>query len=461
MPFITRIYTPEMFGYFAIYVSIVNVLFPISTLRFSSAIVLPADDANSDSLVLLSMLATLCVAIVVAILGFVFYLPYFGGSPLASGFIIACLSFSVLIQGWQQSMQFFALRSMNFGTMGFARVAEALSDRFSVLGAGLLATASYQWMILGRIVGPLMALVILFKVSNRARLLSHFHEISWSQLKLVAVRYKDFPLYSSWAFLLTRSAREMPIWILMAYYSAALTGMYALGQRLLNVPAQMIGDALAKTFMQRVAQDNNRNVDLSINTLLLIKGLTYMLAPVAFVLFFLGAPIFATVFGEEWRMAGVYAGILAPILVMRFLYRICSVFFDVLELQRERLIFDTVSTTSRFLALFIPAFIGCGVEQALASFSAVSALVYLIAVIYLLGKVHVPYTKTIVFLLGVAAVCVPLLAGIVVSSEILEASSVWSNWLMCSISVFSLHVLVVSLIDRDVRNLISKRLARN
>jgi hypothetical protein len=56
---------------------------------------------------------------------------------------------------------------------------------------------------------------------------------------------------------------------------------------------------------------------------------------------------------------------------------------------------------------------------------------------------------------------VPLLAGIVVSSEILEASSVWSNWLMCSIAVFSLHVLVVSFIDRDVRNLISKRLARN
>ena len=53
-PVLTRIYTPDDFGLFAIYISIVSILGVVISLRFETAIMLPEDDDEAVDLVILS-----------------------------------------------------------------------------------------------------------------------------------------------------------------------------------------------------------------------------------------------------------------------------------------------------------------------------------------------------------------------------------------------------------------------
>ena len=55
-PFLTRLYTPEEFGVFALYVSIVMIISTISSWKYELAIMLPKEEEDAEALLFLSSL---------------------------------------------------------------------------------------------------------------------------------------------------------------------------------------------------------------------------------------------------------------------------------------------------------------------------------------------------------------------------------------------------------------------
>ena len=71
-PLITRIYSPEQFGVFAIFAAILSIIVPISSFKYNNAIVVADSKKNSDDLFVLSILITASFSIVLFFILFFF-----------------------------------------------------------------------------------------------------------------------------------------------------------------------------------------------------------------------------------------------------------------------------------------------------------------------------------------------------------------------------------------------------
>ena len=71
-PLLSRIYSPEEFGTFTIYLSIIGMLAPAGNLKYEGAIVLPESDRKASALLLASVLISFSFSIVWLIIFFFF-----------------------------------------------------------------------------------------------------------------------------------------------------------------------------------------------------------------------------------------------------------------------------------------------------------------------------------------------------------------------------------------------------
>ncbi len=111
----------------------------------------------------------------------------------------------------------------------------------------------------------------------------------------------------------------MPVFILTRFYSHTITGMFSLTFRVLNLPAIIISAAVGQVFFQKIVEISHtapEKLNKYIIKTFIILFLTYL--PIIPILFIWGDDLFAFVFGEQWREAGVYAGYLVIAVAIRF-----------------------------------------------------------------------------------------------------------------------------------------------
>ncbi|MEZ5198712.1 MAG: oligosaccharide flippase family protein [Bacteroidales bacterium] len=71
-PFLTRIYTPEDFGYFSLYAAIVAVISSVASWKYELAIMLPKEDKDAQAVLFLSIIATIITSFITLILIVIF-----------------------------------------------------------------------------------------------------------------------------------------------------------------------------------------------------------------------------------------------------------------------------------------------------------------------------------------------------------------------------------------------------
>ena len=71
-PILTRIYTPEDFGMFALYMSMATIISVIATGRYELAIILPEKDEDAINIMMLSIGITFLVSLITLLIIFIF-----------------------------------------------------------------------------------------------------------------------------------------------------------------------------------------------------------------------------------------------------------------------------------------------------------------------------------------------------------------------------------------------------
>lgn len=382
VPVITRLYAPEEFGAFSYVFSLVAIAFPISTLRWNSAILLPPDDETADRLLLLAVASVLTwSAVLMPLAGMVLAqttLVDDSARPL-----LWFLAAGVLAHGLVHCCELWLLRHKQFGLMAWGSVGESVTDRLFVIAAGLGGQAMGAFLALGRVVGSAVHLLVFLR--SDPSLFSAWR--GWPKAAELAVtirRYREFPLFSTWAYLFANGGRELPTIIFASMFSASVAGMYALGVRVLGFPMLLIGDAVARVFLRYAVELARQPARLLESTRLLVRSAIYLICPAMLLLGALGPQLFEVVFGSEWTEAGRYAQILALSFMITFLYRVLSVFFDIRERQRMRLAIDAAQLVGRTGAMVLGG-LAWGVEGAVWGLLVSTVLVHGIAVVYLLS----------------------------------------------------------------------------
>ena len=332
-PILAYLFTPEDFGLFGLYMSIVGFFAVMVNGRYDLAIILPEKDADAMHLISLTgrinLLITLMVLAAVAFAGS--HIAAWFKSPQLEPWLWA-LPLSTLGYGWYQSLHFWANRSGKYKRLAGSRI----------LRAGVTSGSSIGWfytplqkggLIIGDVLGQLLAtLLLFFQCWPGMRPL--WKETSAPGRKKIARRYQQFPTFNLPGALLERSTAQLPFWLFTPFYGPAVVGFYAMAQRIIGAPGGVIARAFADVFREKASKMYLEKGECNTFFLATARRLLWI-AVLPFGVFFFTAPwLFTAVFGEEWRLAGVYAQILTPMFFFQFLANPLGIMFLVAEKQK-------------------------------------------------------------------------------------------------------------------------------
>jgi O-antigen/teichoic acid export membrane protein len=375
-PILTRLYTPEDFGVFAVFMAVSSILAVLVTGRYELAIIVPQKNEDAINIVALSVAFSFIVSF------FIFLGVLIFGEQVALALgqeglenWLYLVPISTLLMGCFQSLNYWNNRCSNYKRMAASRVLQSTSAGAAQLGGGF-SKLSYFGLIGGQVIGQFLSLMFLLKSlikNNQADL----GKINKKQIKMVAVRYKNFPQFLILAHGFNAGSSQSPALLLTGLFSAPVAGFYMLTQRVLNAPIGLVANAIRDVFRQEASSQYAKGKECRAIYLSTLKKLALLSFLPFLLLFFVAEHLFAIVFGEEWRVSGEYAAILAPMFFLRFITSPLSSMFMIAEVQKIDLIWQIFLFISVISSLFFGGYYN-SIEVALYSFSLIYCLMFLI-----------------------------------------------------------------------------------
>lgn len=337
-PILTRLYTPEDFGVFAVYSALIVALTPIATLRYEYAIPLPRDNERGKHVLVLCVLLAVFTGLLVALPSWLLHKEWIQVSfltPILPWWWFVPIAVAAI--GIYQSLSQWTIRTKQFSVLAKTKVRQGIGAVGTQLLLGLLGVGP-AGLFTGQILGQSAGIGVLSRtvrgtdsLSRPGKLRSRFR---FRDIWQVAARYRRFPFLSMPSAFLNALVLSLPAFVLSAYYEPAAVGLYALTSRVAGIPMTFVGRAVANVYVGETA-------DLLRNTPERIRGFFYSSLRKMAVIGFLGIGlplvgaryVIPFVFGPEWADAGHFLQLLAPMYTMQFIASPFGGMLEVLERQ--------------------------------------------------------------------------------------------------------------------------------
>lgn len=374
-PIITRIFSPEIYGVASVFFSIVTIITVFSCLRYELAILLPEDDKDAGALFLTCLLILICVSLVCIPVLFLFgdLIAELLGNAAVKNYLFL-IPIAVFIDGLYIALRYWNTRRKRFGTQATTQALQSVSSNGLKLGFGAVGLVNPGSLIGGQIIGHGLGMLIILVQVIRCDFALIRSSISWENIRVQMVKYKKFPMYNIWGAFLNTISWQIPVFMLTAFFSSTVTGLYALGMTMVQLPMGLIGSSISQVFLQRasIAKHNNTLSDLARDTcsvLVILSVLPFALLSI------LGGDIFGIFFGPEWAEAGVYVQILGLWAMVWFVTSPLTPIAIIAEKQEINLIYNIIILITRFASLLIGGIYG-SVYLALFLFMVSGVIVY-------------------------------------------------------------------------------------
>ncbi|MCD4704788.1 oligosaccharide flippase family protein [bacterium] len=297
MPLLSRLYTPDDFGVFGLFMAISSLIAVIATGRYELAIVLPKRNKDAVNLLFVSIL----ISVFISIITLIFFLLFseqvsilLAEKKIKKWLLIVPIL--VLLIGLFQSLNYWANRQKSFGSISKAKISHSTSLSLVNLLFGF-AKRTQSGLIFGQIFGRLMSVLTLL-YTNIKSLNYYKKHISLKRSLYLAKRYKEFPLINSLQAFSDKSKESGIIFIITYFFSSSILGYYNFGLRAIQSPLLIIKASIAQVFYQKFSELKGFNQSLYPFFKKLFIKLLIMAIILLFSLFFL-VRLFLKYFLEE------------------------------------------------------------------------------------------------------------------------------------------------------------------
>lgn len=356
MPVITRLYGAEAFGLLGVFTAVLTVLTPIAALAYPIAIVLPKEDDDARSIAKLSLLIASIMSMIILIV--IFFtkesiITWFNLQAIDNYLFL--LPIALFFAATQQIMQQWLIRKKQFKVTARVAVSQSLIINSIKAGVGVFNPIGAILIFTATLGNALYTMQLWFGAQKWSIETDRINSenSSKSDLKILAHKHKDFPLYRAPQQFINALSQSLPVLLLANFFGPASAGFYTLGKTAMGVPSALIGKAVGDVFYPRITEAAHNNENL----FKLIRKATVMLAVVGIVPFGViiafGPVLFSFVFGTEWVAAGEYARWLALWLFFAFINKPSVAALATLGLQFFFLRYEIVSVVLRAVALYI------------------------------------------------------------------------------------------------------------
>ena len=382
IPFISRLFTPEHFGIVAFFLSYGTIFAAIGSLRYEQAIILPEDESQAaglarlSGLILIGATAALGAAIVLlkALGQSELVLPSIADWSLLLPLVLLFLGGISLATSWR-------IRRKEFRAVASASVLGAAVAGATRIGLGAAFDSSVGALLLGTFAGYLASIGFLYRGSGLGSALRPDPR-ALPRTRELARAYRAFPSQATPTTLLNRLSQALPVLALAYLFPPASVGAYALTERALRAPLEVVTESVRRVFYQKGSELKHEGRSLrapfvNLTLALLALGLISALALVAF-----GEPVFAWVFGQDWVTSGRFAAAIAPWFATGLAMPPTNVVFIVYKRQDLWLATQVALTTARIASIGASAYMGSDAIGTIATFSWVSAIGNLIIILF-------------------------------------------------------------------------------
>lgn len=284
LPVLTRFYSVQDFGAYGIALAVVSVLSTVANLRLDQAL-LVAEEQDKKSLIFEGAVFSTAIAVISGtILSFILNVEM--ALAICSGVLANTLIQSVYNYQFAAHKEYFCAGLNIFRSL----IVVAVQLSFPLMMQISLVN-SYNISSIAMI---LVMLIYIWKYQ--------LYQVSWQAFK----NYKDFIYANTPHALLNSFSHNLPYYAVSHFVGVQAMGFYAIVERTLRVPINLISQTLRQFFIRQFkGRDSNRAVLKSSIVLSLVS------LPLFAIFFILPESLYLWVFGSEWVGISSYFQILA------------------------------------------------------------------------------------------------------------------------------------------------------
>lgn len=284
LPVLTRLYSVADFGAYGIALAIVSVLSTVANLRLDQAL-LVAEEQDKKSLIFEGAVFSTGIAMISGIIISVILNVEMAGA-VATGVLA-----NTLIQSLY-NYQFSAHKEYFCAGLNIFRSAIVVAVQLSLpLVMQISLVNSYN---VSSVIMIVAVLIYLLK--------HQLYQVSWQAFK----HYKDFIYANTPHALLNSFSHNLPYYVVSHFVGVQAMGFYAIVERTLRVPINLISQTLRQFFIRKF-----KNTDSNQNALKASVLLSLVSLPLFAIFFILPESLYLWVFGSEWVGISSYFQILA------------------------------------------------------------------------------------------------------------------------------------------------------
>jgi len=302
-PILTRIYTPEDFGIFALYMSVASIISVVATGRYELAIMLPKKDEDAVNIVALSILISFFVSFIAFLIVFFFnaQITNLLGNPEISSWLYF-IPLTVFLTGIYQSFNYWSNRKKEYKRLATSRVIQSGTTASSNLAFGFSGFGS-GGLIWSTILGHGIASFVLGKMIFKEDRNRFFVDIKMLKIFALGKRYKDYPKKSSIGALFNTISYQAEYILFSIFFLFKDVGIYYFVNKIINIPKQFLSASIWQSFLSH-SQETKEYVLMSLRSKQ-EKVIKYSILPMLSSIFIF-PQLFIIVFGENWSEATEY-----------------------------------------------------------------------------------------------------------------------------------------------------------
>jgi O-antigen/teichoic acid export membrane protein len=404
VPVLTRLFTPEEFGVFYLFLTTASILSIAATGGYEKSFVLPESDQDARQLLLFSLMLSAVVTLLSLIIAL--FLHKWGNiffQPKRSQLILWLIPAYSFLFGAFRILQNWSIRAKKFNWVSTSNIIRSGSLSGLQTGFGLFNTGSFG-LVLGSCLSQLFPLWFLMRKEKIG--LKNNKLNTYKEAFLKGKEYKSFPIFKMPSDLLNEVSIQLPVYVLKAVFNNAIVGIYSLPQKIMNQPSRFIGQVVGEVYYRRASEFNTHNKDLSEITFNTFKVL-FMIGIIPFTIIMLwGQEIFSFVFSKEWESSGRIAAYLSPWLLFVFAGSPISFIFLIKQKLRLSFFVNLLLLIIRFGALVIGSLILRNLEITIILFAGTSFIFWIYITLFSLYLGGVNIWKSLLFMILVIIVSV-------------------------------------------------------
>lgn len=339
-PILTRIYKPEDFGIFALFLAIIGFFSVVSSARYEQAILLPKEDEDAINIFALGFLINIFISIFLFLVVAIFHeeiTNLFNNKEIETWLWFAPLT--IFFIGLFNLLTYWNNRKKHYANITKATIIKSIILAISQIVIGTIKSGA-TGLVGGQILASIFSNMRLAKaLLNNKKLLK---TISKKSIIHQAKKYIDFPKFQAPHAMLNNLSSNLPTFVFSAFFSIGIVGFYSLATRIVFAPLGILSNASAKVYNQKVSELYNNHEDAFSFTVRFLKSLAKKIILPIIVIGLFAPMIFAFVFGENWREAGVYTQILVPWMTLNLLASTISFIPSLIGMQKKAFVLSVV-----------------------------------------------------------------------------------------------------------------------